>query len=203
MIGRKVVLGANTLEMRMVLTSILEEEASVEVVGEAYLGEENVTAALVWIQDTQDFKEQIQLMERIRQEKPELHIIVLSDNLESILSDEELDKLKEFKSTTLLSTMKEGFHMDDVIGAVQQAVDGAMPVKETPLGGIDLNPEMMNLQIKRDSDGIPLPLPQQPIEDMNIKGFLPVIINVTPLTNPLPILSEILEEEGSNLADAA
>lgn len=45
-------------------------------------------------------------------------------------------------------------------------------------GGIDLNPELLDLQIKRDGNGVALPLIQQPIKDMNIKGFLPVIINI-------------------------
>jgi len=55
------------------------------------------------------------------------------------------------------------------------------------LGGIDLNPALLDLQIKRDDKGIPLPLPMQPIQDMKIEGFLPVIINITPVTS-LPIL---------------
>ena len=54
-------------------------------------------------------------------------------------------------------------------------------------GGIDLNPALLDLQIKRDGNGIPLPLPMQPIKDMHIEGFLPIIINVTPITN-LPLL---------------
>ncbi|MBN1869009.1 MAG: glycogen/starch synthase [Candidatus Omnitrophica bacterium] len=53
----------------------------------------------------------------------------------------------------------------------------------SPVGGIDLNSTLLDLQIKRDDNGIPLPLPQQPIEQMHIDGFLPVIINVTPFEN--------------------
>ncbi|GEM_PF-4939721 len=54
-------------------------------------------------------------------------------------------------------------------------------------GGIDLNPALLDLQIKRDGNGVPLPLPMQPIQDMHIEGFLPVIINIVPITN-LPLL---------------
>ena len=57
----------------------------------------------------------------------------------------------------------------------------------SPLGGINLNPALLNLQIKRDNNGIPLPLPQQPVGDMNIEGFLPIIINITPIPS-LPML---------------
>ncbi len=61
-------------------------------------------------------------------------------------------------------------------------------------GGIDLNPALLDLQIKRDGNGVPLPLPMQPIENMHIEGFLPVIINITPVTN-LPLLLGLADTE--------
>ncbi len=67
-------------------------------------------------------------------------------------------------------------------------------------GGIDLNPALLDLQIKRDGNGVPLPLPMQPIEHMHIEGFLPIIINVTPITN-LPLLLGIVDQESP--ADSA
>jgi len=51
-------------------------------------------------------------------------------------------------------------------------------------GGIDFNPAMLDLQIKRDGNGTPLPVFQQPIHNMKIDGFLPIITNVTPVTVP-------------------
>ncbi|MBF0385121.1 MAG: aminotransferase class I/II-fold pyridoxal phosphate-dependent enzyme, partial [Candidatus Omnitrophica bacterium] len=56
-----------------------------------------------------------------------------------------------------------------------------------PPGGIDLNPVLLDMQIKRDGNGVPLPLFQQPIMEMKIEGFLPVIINITPVKS-LPLL---------------
>jgi hypothetical protein len=56
----------------------------------------------------------------------------------------------------------------------------------------------MDLQIKRDGNGVPLPLKQQPIGDMNIEGFLPVIINVSPVID-LPLLLGFTEEEMSGM----
>ena len=53
------------------------------------------------------------------------------------------------------------------------------------VGGIDLDPSLLDLQIKRDGKGVPLPLPQQPIGNMRIEGFLPVIINVVPVNIPM------------------
>ena len=66
--------------------------------------------------------------------------------------------------------------------------------KTQDVGGIDLNPALLDLQIKRDSYGVPLPLNQQPIMEMQIEGFLPVIINVTPIHN-LPLLLGLTTEE--------
>lgn len=54
-------------------------------------------------------------------------------------------------------------------------------------GGIDLNPVNLNLQIKRDGNGVPLPVEFQDIPNINVNGFVPVIINITPVTN-LPLL---------------
>lgn len=52
----------------------------------------------------------------------------------------------------------------------------------TPVGGIDFDPSLLNLQIKRNGKGVPLPLPQQNLENINIDGLYPVIINMQPAT---------------------
>jgi len=66
-------------------------------------------------------------------------------------------------------------------------------VKKTP-GGIDFNSAHLNLQIKRDGNGVPLPISQQPLEQMQIDGFLPVIINIAPVLD-LPLLLGIAQQE--------
>lgn len=63
------------------------------------------------------------------------------------------------------------------------------------VGGIDLNPAMMNLKIKRDGNGVPLPLEMQGSEMMDVNGFYPVIINVVPVTNLPLILGINIDEE--------
>ncbi len=50
------------------------------------------------------------------------------------------------------------------------------------VGGIDFDPSLLNLQIKRNGHGVPLPLPQQNLESINIDGLYPVIINMQPAT---------------------
>ncbi|MEW5895223.1 MAG: hypothetical protein AB1650_05660, partial [Candidatus Omnitrophota bacterium] len=76
----------------------------------------------------------------------------------------------------------------------------------TNVGGIDLNPEYLDLKIKRDGNGIPLPMPQQSIEQLRqqIDGFLPVIINVTPIQNlPMMLGLEVEPDENENRRDVA
>ena len=51
---------------------------------------------------------------------------------------------------------------------------------KTP-GGIALNAKMMDLQIKRDGHGVPLPISQQPLDKINIQGFVPQIISIQPV----------------------
>ena len=61
----------------------------------------------------------------------------------------------------------------------------------------------MDLRIKRDGKGIPLPFNLQPAEIMNIEGFIPVIINVTPVMNvPLLLGFDMPEEKPTNSADS-
>ncbi len=64
------------------------------------------------------------------------------------------------------------------------AEDEMQPMQLKPIrGGIDLGQSNLDLQIKRDGNGVPLPISAQPIETMHINGFVPVIINITPVTN--------------------
>ncbi len=57
----------------------------------------------------------------------------------------------------------------------------ATTVSSAAVGGINFDPTLLHLQIKRDGRGVPLPLPQQNIENINIEGLFPVIINIQPV----------------------
>ena len=81
---------------------------------------------------------------------------------------------------------------------VANRTDDAAPATDatTRYGGINLNPALFDLQIKRDGNGIALPMNQQIITDIHIEGILPVIINVTPITPAsIPLLSKILDRD--------
>ena len=63
-----------------------------------------------------------------------------------------------------------------VSSAIQSARNGTFP--ELPLGGINLNPVALDLQIRRDGQGVPLPLAEQSLANMDVSGFFPVILEV-------------------------
>jgi len=61
-------------------------------------------------------------------------------------------------------------------------------------GGIDFNAANMNLLIKRDGRGVPLPLSQQDMAQlMKVQGFVPEIIEIRPAVN-VPIISELQQK---------
>ncbi len=68
----------------------------------------------------------------------------------------------------------------------------------TQVGGINLriNPALLDFQIKRDGNGIPLPINQQPIGDMKIEGFIPIYLYEKPVS--LPLLLSSLEGQPAN-----
>jgi enolase len=49
-------------------------------------------------------------------------------------------------------------------------------IKTKDVGGIYINPKMFDMQIKKDNNGVPLPVAQQPMMKMNVDGFIPVFI---------------------------
>ena len=83
--------------------------------------------------------------------------------------------------------------------------DNALLTTQKPdtTGGIDLNPAMLNLQIMRDGNGVALPLPMQPVETMqNIEGFIPVIMQLTPVTTMPMILGVSLDLNSNEFGSA-
>ncbi|MEW5895390.1 MAG: 2-phospho-L-lactate transferase CofD family protein [Candidatus Omnitrophota bacterium] len=98
-----------------------------------------------------------------------------NDNLYEVLKS---IKPEVFADSAMLT--KESLQVTPVKAGDQKAVKTG----GEQVGGIDLNPDYLDLRIKRDGNGVPLPMSQQSIEQLRqIDGFLPVIINVTPIQN--------------------
>ncbi len=69
------------------------------------------------------------------------------------------------------------------------------------VGGINFDPSLMNLQVKRDKNGVPLPVFQQDLPSINIEGLYPVIINIAPATMAnFPLLSKAEEAQQNKAA---
>ncbi len=47
-------------------------------------------------------------------------------------------------------------------------------------GGIDLSTSNLDLQIKRDGAGVPLPVSAQDLDNIRIDGLVPVIVSIRP-----------------------
>ena len=74
--------------------------------------------------------------------------------------------------------------------AAESGVNGNVLVPPEAPGGIDLNSANLNMRIKRDGAGVPLPLGQQDPAMLNAPGFVPVIWDIRPAVN-VPLLSEL------------
>jgi hypothetical protein len=74
-----------------------------------------------------------------------------------------------------------------------QPMASSSSIKETPVGGIDFNPATLELEIRRDGNGVPLPALEQPQELFNIPGLSPVVISITPMN--LPLVLGLKEDE--------
>lgn len=59
-------------------------------------------------------------------------------------------------------------------------------------GGIDLNAVNLNLQIKRDGSGVPLPVTIEDLENFQINGLVPKIISIEPAQS-LPFLNQLVD----------
>jgi hypothetical protein len=80
-----------------------------------------------------------------------------------------------------------------------QDIDYAMTVSsrmgpaDLTKGGIDFNAANLNLQIKRDTRGVPLPVSRQDLEKIHIDGLVPVILDIRPAKES-SLLSEFLTQ---------
>jgi len=71
--------------------------------------------------------------------------------------------------------------------------NASSPLTEKTPGGIDLNPNNLDLQTNGNSFDVQLPFNSIDLQNIRIDGFTPVIIHVAPLTN-LPLLLGLVEE---------
>ncbi len=73
---------------------------------------------------------------------------------------------------------------ESVISDTQRALFLLPKDASQKLGGIDLDPRKLDLQIKRDGNGVPLSVDEQDWSKINIQGFVPVIYKIEPVNMP-------------------
>ena len=80
----------------------------------------------------------------------------------------------------------------EMAGAMlQPLVRSASSDRAMTKGGIDLNAANLDLRIKRDGNGVPLPVSQQDLTQLGrISGFVPKIIEIKPVSS-LPFFNEV------------
>ena len=147
----------------------------------------------------------VRLVARIR----ELGLRLDSDNLGHIYSglpDRLSDKVKKADILRIglpkaVYDQRVQEYQGDVINFLQD--DNAMLVRDVnvePLGGIDFNLDLLELEIQGQGRGFNLPDVDRNFEHIRIDGGLfPVIINITPITN-LPVILGATESEEESLA---
>jgi len=96
----------------------------------------------------------------------------------------------------------------EIIDAYIKRIEAVSPdrmmageIKKPDVGGINLNPALLDLTIKRDGNGVPLPMTPDEMKSIQIDGFLPIIINVTPISN-LPLLLGVSEDSEQDIMAA-
>jgi len=72
----------------------------------------------------------------------------------------------------------------------KRAIGDKAQAGHDPLGGIDFNAANLDLQIKRDGKGVPLPIAQQDLDKIKIDGLIPIIIDIIPAQDS-PLISQL------------
>ena len=62
---------------------------------------------------------------------------------------------------------------------------GSSPIQNP--GGIDFNPDYLNIESQGNKVEMPIPNNSQQFQNIEIKGLVPFIFNITPITN-IPII---------------
>jgi len=152
--------------------------------------------------------EKDKLEELLQQELAKLRDEKIEDRLDKISEEMTEDQIEERIKQSALS--EDAF--EEIMGFFLQSLDeeeqtdAALLTKKNDAldvtaqkapGGIDFNPALFDLQIKRDGNGIPLPIEMQSMSElMSIDGFVPIIIDISPVTS-IPFLLGQREDDAS------
>jgi len=105
-----------------------------------------------------------------------------------VLINSALSSMFQTANVPLQARLKDGTPLE----FIDKARLTSSPI-ENP-GGIDMNPNNLNLQTQGGRFDFKLPMNSLDLQNIRIDGFTPVIINVAPLTN-LPLLLGLVDED--------
>ncbi len=98
--------------------------------------------------------------------------------VEKIISEHKGELLKAADNSMITEVGK------DIFETLEKQVN-EWPTKEIAPkkihGGINLDAKLLDLQLLRDGNGVPLPVHLQPLDQMRIQGFLPIILRMMPI----------------------
>ena len=106
-----------------------------------------------------------------------LENIKLAENFSSI-RERNFNSNKESVSSEIIESSHSTKWVDDPAMLGFKVSTRQQTAKIQDVGGIALNSKMLDLKIERDGNGVPLPLSQQPLDRINIQGFMPQIISI-------------------------
>ena len=82
---------------------------------------------------------------------------------------------------------------------IDQAALVQQPTTVERYGGIDMNAANLRMNIKRDGNGVPLPVGQQDLDNIHIDGLVPVILQIKPASASL-ILSQLIVSSSEGIS---
>lgn len=112
-------------------------------------------------------------------------ILASDQSVEDFLKSQGMQNVQIGERPILWYPTKETFTARYLDGIVKKeeadvALVASPQTAVTSYGGINLDSQLLDLQVLRDKDGIPLPLSVQPVADMKVDGFIPIILKVEP-----------------------
>lgn len=161
-------------------------------------------------------REALELIARMKEKGRQVDLVVTDKDMPEMAGEELVIRLKDehpdipvlmntgdTTNLTALSARLEipilakPFSMNEMLDAITRILGDQALTATEPVGGIDFNPAKMDFQIKRDPSGIPLPMDLQPAQFMQIEGFVPVILEISPVLS-LPMLMGVLDRQPQN-----
>jgi len=128
----------------------------------------------------------------------QFHQLNAPTNIRIIKTDGETEGKEQNMEGSPLKKLPENQLKEDNKASEENSINestSSSPLEKQNPGGIDLNPQ--TIEMDKRGVGVNFQLPafdQEQFQNMNIEGFLPIIINISPITN-IPLLLGLTDTE--------